>query len=326
LKLSLGELLSENPNGLLLNRDELSGFLMSLEKVGHECDRSCYLESWNGDGRFTYDRIGRGTVEIESACLSIIGTIQPGPLSRYLRDALIGGKGDDGFIQRFQLAVYPDSPKSFQNIDRYPDTQAKDKAYEVFTRLGLLTAESVGAIPEDFEAIPSLRFSADAQHSFNEWLADLENRLIQQECHPALEAHLAKYRSLVPSLALLIHLIDSGAGSVNLQALQRACAWAEYLESHAQRIYATGLASDVYLAESLLSHIKKGQLPNPFTVRDIQRHNWSGLTTNQDVRAALDVLEEADILCKITAVTKGRPREDYFINPAIAQEGGHRNG
>jgi len=36
------------------------------------------------NGRSTYDRIGRGTLEIESACLSILDGIQPGALQAYL--------------------------------------------------------------------------------------------------------------------------------------------------------------------------------------------------------------------------------------------------
>ncbi len=76
----LGELLNENPNGLLLERDELSGFLNSLQREDRSNDRSFYLEAFNGGGRYTYDRIGRGTIDIEAVCVSIIGTIQPGKL------------------------------------------------------------------------------------------------------------------------------------------------------------------------------------------------------------------------------------------------------
>ena len=57
----LGELLNENPSGLLLHRDELCGWLRSLDKQGREGDREFYLEAWNGTGSYTYDRIGRGT-------------------------------------------------------------------------------------------------------------------------------------------------------------------------------------------------------------------------------------------------------------------------
>jgi Protein of unknown function (DUF3987) len=62
----------------------------------------------------------------------------------------------------------------------------------------------------------------------------LELRLRQNHEHPAIEAHLAKYRSLIPSLALLIHLADGGQNPVGVEAIERACAWGEYLEPSTQ--------------------------------------------------------------------------------------------
>ncbi|WP_273790004.1 DUF3987 domain-containing protein, partial [Bartonella sp. ML70XJBT] len=44
----LGELLKENPRGLLLVRDELSGFLANLERKEYQADRSFYLTAFNG--------------------------------------------------------------------------------------------------------------------------------------------------------------------------------------------------------------------------------------------------------------------------------------
>ena len=61
----LGELLNQNPNGLLLFRDELTGWLRTLDREGHENDRAFYLESWNGNGSYTYDRIGRGRLTLK---------------------------------------------------------------------------------------------------------------------------------------------------------------------------------------------------------------------------------------------------------------------
>jgi putative DNA primase/helicase len=75
----LGELLNENPNGIFQVRDELMGLLRGTEKDGHEQDRAFLLEAWNGKGRFTYDRIGRGTIDIDNVCLSLLGGIQPDP-------------------------------------------------------------------------------------------------------------------------------------------------------------------------------------------------------------------------------------------------------
>jgi Protein of unknown function (DUF3987) len=80
----LSELLLQNPQGILINRDELSGWLRNLDKQGREGDRAFYLEGWNGTGSFDVDRIGRGCLHIPALCLSILGTIQPGPLSSYV--------------------------------------------------------------------------------------------------------------------------------------------------------------------------------------------------------------------------------------------------
>lgn len=99
----LGELLNQNPKGLLLCRDELPGWFQSLDRDGRESDRAFFLEAWNGYGSYTFDRIGRGTIQISSLTLSIIGGIQPGPLSNYLYHTLSGGMKDDGLLQRFQL-------------------------------------------------------------------------------------------------------------------------------------------------------------------------------------------------------------------------------
>ncbi|MQT71750.1 DUF3987 domain-containing protein, partial [Pseudomonas sp. FSL R10-0071] len=73
----LGELLNENPNGLAVERDELGGWLATMQSEDGSVARAFYLECFDGNGSFTYDRIGRGTIYIKSCCLSLIGGIQP---------------------------------------------------------------------------------------------------------------------------------------------------------------------------------------------------------------------------------------------------------
>jgi putative DNA primase/helicase len=120
----LGIILNENPAGVLLFRDELVGFLATMDRAGHENDRSFYLQAWNGTSRYTYDRVGRGTLDIEAACVSILGATTPGPVQAYLREAFSGMR-DDGLIQRFQVSVYPDAPAVWRNVDRDPDVSAR---------------------------------------------------------------------------------------------------------------------------------------------------------------------------------------------------------
>ncbi|EQD56884.1 hypothetical protein B2A_05070, partial [mine drainage metagenome] len=152
----LGELLNQNPRGLLLVRDELTGWLASLDREGHECDRSFWLECWNASGPFVVDRIGRGTVRIEACAVSVLGGIQPGRLAEYVRGAVKGGMGDDGLMQRFQLAVYPDLPASWRYRDLAPSAACEMRAHKTFQRLRAITPERVGASSGDGFDLPWL--------------------------------------------------------------------------------------------------------------------------------------------------------------------------
>jgi putative DNA primase/helicase len=317
----IGELLNQNPNGLLLCRDELSGFLRALDKPGREGDREFYLEGWNGNGGYTYDRIGRGTLHIDALTLSILGTIQPGKLSKYITGALQYGGGDDGLLQRFQLVVWSDNSPEWKNVDRWPDKESKDQAFAVFRALDVLNAASVSACQQDDE-IPTMRFTPKAQELFNEWRGGLERRLRSPEmaATPAFESHLAKYRSLMPSLALIFHLVEvtNGGASVNgvsLSAARFAATWCEFLEAHAKRIYAPELQTAVHAAHVLAEHIKAGDIEGGGAVRDIYRHQWSGLATVDVVRAGLDELAQANWVRVEIQQPGGRPTEVVVLHP-----------
>ena len=301
----LGELLNENPNGLLLVRDELTGFLRSLDRQGHEQDRAFYLEAWNGNAPFTYDRIGRGTVRIEACTVSIIGGIQPGPLSEYLQEAARGGRGDDGLLQRFQLVVWPDPPTTWRNVDRQPDFEARAIYQSVCKRLAKLNDSQCS----------TMHFDPPAQEIFNNWRQVLEQRLIRGDLPALLEAHLAKYRSLVPSIALILSLAGSNAEAVALEPLAQAIAWAEYLEGHAKRLYASAIRADIDSAHALLRRIQRKDLKNDFTLRDVYRHGWSGLATRSAAKGALGVLQDHQFVHGQLIETNGRPVIQHQINP-----------
>ena len=187
---ALHQTMSENPAGILVIRDELTGWWSQLDRAGREGERAFCLQAWNGDTGHTIDRIGRGTIHVEACCMSMLGGIQPGRLRSYLVDALEDGPSNDGLIQRFQLLVWPDTAPDWNYVDRAPDAASEQQAARVFRKLVELDAEN----PARF------RFAPDAQELFIEWLAELEAKIRGDELHPALVSHLSKYRSLMPSL------------------------------------------------------------------------------------------------------------------------------
>jgi putative DNA primase/helicase len=317
-----GELLNKNPWGLLIFRDELTGWLRSLDDERRANDRAFFLEAWNGDGSYTYDRIGRGTLKIGSTTTSILGGIQPGPLESYLRNALGYGEGDDGLMQRFQMIVYPDISAEWRNVDRWPDTEAKNRAFTIYRYLSDLDPQTVGAETDD-DGHPFVGFDGSAQELFTEWLTSLNHSLRSGKFeHPALEAHFAKYKSLMPSLALIFHLCEVANGvlanAVSLHAAEMAAAWCEFLMEHAKRIYGLGIGARILNARTLAGHLLARDVEDDFTARVVAQKGWAGLSSVEAVREAADTLVDYDWLRAVEIRSQvGRPSTHYLINQGI---------
>jgi len=326
----LGELLRENPNGLLLYRDELVGWLRMMDREGHENDRAFFCEAWNGSGPYIYDRIGRGTLEIPAACVSVLGGMQPGPLASYLREIFSHGSQDDGLIQRFQLLVWPDVARDWINVDARPDTEAEAAAAGAIAALDTLDPTALGAHAMTDGNLPILHFAPEAQAGFDAWRTDWESRIRAGREPDVLVVHWAKYRSLVPSLAQIFHAIacaPSGTGGpVSAEALTRALAWVPYLEAHARRCYHVVTHSTAAALSALAAKLTAREVPNPFRARDVARCGWTALPDAEAVTEAAGRLEQLGWLRAEpvpASDTGGRPTVQYHVNPAIAGHGPH---
>jgi putative DNA primase/helicase len=317
----IGHLLRDNPNGLLLFRDELAGWIRSLDKSGREGDREFYLESWNGTGAHSIDRVGNGTVHIPALCLSIFGGIQPGKFESLTKGS--SGKEDDGFLQRFQILVYPDLKPDWQDIDREPNEDAFERVSEFFSWLDKLEGKQLSSEVSKKENIPGVRFSDEALEIFRTWRTTLENRLQSGELdNPAFEAHLAKYRSLVPTLALLFWLPEvaegeSKDGVVSKSATELAIRWADFLEQHARRVYFTEGSKTEQSAKALAKKITAGLVTDGTALRSICRHNWSYLGSREEVEVALAALEELGWVRLISTQGRGSRSQIIKVHPKL---------
>jgi hypothetical protein len=317
----LHEILRENPAGVLVIRDELTGWLAELDRPGREGERAFFLQAWNGDTGFTIDRIGRGSIYVPEVCISLFGNIQPSRLRWYLSESLGGGPSDDGLFQRFQISVWPDPPKCWKLVDRPPNVQALGMTERVYDALANLSADDP----------VRMRFDPEAQQLFFGWLAELEGKVRGDSgLAPPIVGHLAKYRSLMPSLAAIFELADIVAAggnfhhetSVNLEHARQAAAFCDYLESHAQRIYSCVASPDWRAARDLVRHINRGDLQAIFTTREVYLKGWSGLDSPDRVRRALGLLEDGAWVRRAESPspsTGGRPSEIWLVNPMAAR-------
>ena len=148
----------------------------------------------------------------------------------------------------------------------------------------------------------------------------------------ALISHLSKYRSLMPSLALLFELADRAASGrlnqesadlfVSLEHAKQATAFCAYLESHAHRIYSCVTTPHMRAAQELAEKIKTGKVGanGVFTPRDIYLKGWTGIDTPDLARVAAQVLNDAGWIREVpgeSSALGGRPPMRYEVNPKV---------
>jgi len=320
---SMTVLQNQNPRGLLTFRDELTALLVKWDREDGADERAYFLEGWNGNGGYTDYKIGRGLTEAPNICISLLGGIQPDKLRRYLHQALRGN--NDGLMQRLQLAVWPDEPKDWKLVDTKPNKAHKLRAFDIMKTLAEIDFVEYGAQQGENDERPYFRFNPEAQELFNEWFINLQSVKIQQEDSPLMVEHFGKFRSLMPSLALIFHCIDIADGKakekVTAESARLAISWCRYLESHARRIYAMAESPEHEAAVRLTAKIKAKALPNPFTVKTVYDKGWHGLKDKQEVEAACNILIDENWLRmtrKPPTGNRGRPPlPEYQINPIL---------
>ena len=158
----------------------------------------------------------------------------------------------------------PDPPRHWRLVDRPPpNAQALRTAENVYSSLVKLSADDP----------VRMHFDSEAQGLFFAWLSELEFKIRGDlGLAPPFVAHLAKYRSLLPSLAALFQLADLAACGANLFGTiaidlghaRTATAMCSYLESHARRAYSCIISPECRAARELARRIESGGLPAVF--------------------------------------------------------------
>lgn len=154
------------------------------------------------------------------------------------------------------------------------------------------------------------------------------------ELHPAFISHLRKYRSLMPSLALLFQLAEWAAGNggfetISIEHARKAAGWCEYLESHARRVYSCAVTPQLRAAREFAEKIQKRKLgaAGCFCGRDVYLKGWRGLDSPEAVKQAAEVLQDAGWLREPfgeSGPLGGRPSSRFRINPRVSIQ--HQRG
>lgn len=312
---SIGAILAGNPQGTLLARDELAGWLQSFERYSPG-GREQWLEAYGGRS-FVIDRKGaKGPLAVPFNGVSVLGGIQPAKMA----DCLLASP-DDGLVARF-LWIWPDKLK-FARPRQLADLGALESAYR------RLEALEWGHDAEGKPVAITLRLSASAADLFEAWQGD--NAELDDDASGLLKSFVGKMDGALLRLALTAELAQwamTGGPEpreISLATIEAAAEWVDaYAKPMAERVYGDAALPAAERDAALLARyiVKKGL--RTFNKRELKRspHKTAlpSLRNAKAMDAALEVLEDCGLVRtsgKRDGDGPGRASGDYAVNPAL---------
>jgi putative DNA primase/helicase len=309
----LCHLLRQNPTGLLVLQDDLAVCLRGMNRLTDDLARALYRAAAVGEPTFTYSRASRAETEIPSLCLSLFGGIRPQVLQSLLETSRRARLETEAALNGFSLLFWPDLAPSWKFCDPPPTDEPAYSVLSLFRRIAAGDAVPANLLRDHDSKVPFVQLTPAARELYVDWRTDFENSLRRGGTSQLLASHRARYRSVVPALALLFRILDRGVGDVDEADFALAQRWQRILESHAQRVYAT-VAEDA-APQSLLKHLlAHRQHWTSFGWYDLRRCQWAALHTPAALSYALMTLSETGHIRPCRRTRDGHTIR-YELNP-----------
>ena len=229
---AVAAILADNPRGVQLERDELSGWLGGFDryKAGGAGKVSSEVGHWlsmHNASPLRLDRKSTGRVYVPRASLSIAGGIQPDTLTQAIGREHVA----NGLLARFLLVAPPRRTKRFNT--NTAGFMAVDSARRLF--------HTLHAIPMPSDGPVSLPLTGDGEAAFQEFYERHAER--QANAEGVIASMLAKIEAAAARLAL-VHYICRQAGeeptlpnAVDAESVRAGVALAEWFALEWQRVY-----------------------------------------------------------------------------------------
>jgi hypothetical protein len=309
----LASLLQENPLGLLLVRDELAAWTGTFDRYsrGKGADHPTWLSFHDGGVALVDRKTGPGTIFVERAAVSVLGSIQPGTLCRVFGSA----ERESGLLARLRLVQPPPRVSLYTDGELSPATAAKWAGL-----LHNLMAIQPGVDDEGEPRPRYIRLAPKALSVFRVW-HDAHAHEVADIYTDDLAAYFSKLKGAVIRLALLFACVDvvtvgrpvSAIGPLHIESAVRIVEWLKY---EGRRVYGALSESDEQRdRRQLVEWIRRRG--GAVTVRELQRGR-KGYTTSGDAEAALSELAKAGEGTwepVPTTVKGGRPSCVFRLSP-----------
>jgi len=223
-------ILEENPQGVLLARDELAAWLGSFDRYAHgAADLQFWIEVWGGE-QVSLDRVGEGNITVPNPAVPLTGTIQP----RTLQKKLSALHFQSGFALRLLLCRPPTTAKQWTEAD--VSEELEDRYRALLGDLYALRERREDGTPLTVTLAPAAK---------ERWIAFYNEANEQLHCEHDGPARSARAKAInhAARLALIFHLCAAAdteeIGPVEQPVLERAIRVAQWGLRETLRVYET---------------------------------------------------------------------------------------
>ena len=320
---ALAGILEYSPRGLLLERDELSGWIKGFDqyKKGQGADAAHFL-SMHRAGELLVDRkTNMGIIHVPRAALSVTGGIQPMILKRALGKEHL----DNGLAARLLLAMPPRQPKRWSDAEISPSTALRfSELYDCLLNLDFGIDQDGSKIPID---LPLTESGLESWIDFYNLHGEEQGRL-----EGNLAAAFSKLEGYCARFALVIHLIraqtedpaletDYAIDSASISAGVTLTRWFAY---ETERVYQVLGIAPTAPAQSSLEEIIR-QNGGRISARDLMQASRKYRGSAEKATAALNELVHAG-LGKWVSSNTGRPGRSAKVFVLLQEGGNSGNG
>lgn len=308
---ALTTVLANNPKGVLLFNDELTGFFKNLTRYSGDA-RALYVSAFNGDAmQADREKYGGTPRVVPFFGVSILGGIQPDRLSEMMK-----GDADDGLLARFIL-LWPNS------VPRARPTARVDHAFaeSAFNRLSSINC------PTDQEGGHSptvLPFDDDAAALFEQWWKLSGSS--KETLSGLVKSFYGKLPGMCIRLACVFEHLEWSAGQgpeptgISLLSVRRACQFVDgYVWPMAKRVYSDVIRTRVdHQATALCQKIVAERMTVINGKAVYRDYHIPNVNNAGEAAPVIGLLLERDwLFAADNDGARGRPSKDYAVNPKV---------
>jgi putative DNA primase/helicase len=298
---SLVGILEDNPRGVLIYKDELTGWVRSHDQyraAGKGADRQHWLSVWSNQA-IVVDRKSRqgNPIYVERPWVSLVGGIQPAMLPE------LGGSMEDGLLDRFLFCYPKHSHTNLSDAEIGVDTEAQYAAlYDKLSSLRMVEDE-IGQ-----EAPNVVPMSREARSLFKEIHDEMGTETLEPGFPLRLQGVWAKMRGYLARISLTLALCRSvehdQPEQVEEEDVKNAARIVAYFKAHARRVFGKlrATTSEDLLAGEIWVFVQDhgGEWSGSATelYEELEEREAQGLPENADwlSRLVLSIGERSDLL------------------------------